>query len=66
MASHLDGLNSIDQSYCFATIQNITDRHTDDTQTDRQTTQCAKGMTHSTVGQKVYVSEVVIDYWLGL
>jgi len=34
------------KTYCFATIglQNVTD--------DRQTTQCAKGVTDSTVGQK--------------
>ena len=38
--------------YRFATIQNVTDnRQTTDRQTDRQTTQCAKGMTNSTSGQ---------------
>jgi len=38
--------------YRFATIQNVTD---DDRQTpDRQTTQCAKGATDSTVGQLVF------------
>jgi len=37
------------RTYCFATIQNVTDRR----QTDRQTTQCTKGSTDSTVGQKL-------------
>jgi len=41
------------RTYRFATIQNITDR-----QTDRQTTQCAKGATYSTVGQKPWVRPV--------
>jgi len=35
--------------YHFATIQNVTDRR----QADRQTTQCAKGTTYSTVCQKL-------------
>jgi len=34
----------------FATIQNVTD--------DRETTQCTKGATDSTVGQKLFRSEV--------
>jgi len=38
--------------YCFATIQNITDRWTD----DRQMTQCVKDVTDSMVGQKWLVS----------
>jgi len=36
------------RTYCFATIQNVTDRRQT---TDRQTTQCTKGLTDSTVGQ---------------
>ena len=37
------------RKYRFATIQNVID---DRQTTDRQTTQCAKGATDSTVGQK--------------
>jgi len=44
--------NFLAKTYHFATIQNVTDRwQTTVRQTDRQTTQCAKGATDSMVGQ---------------
>ena len=42
-------INFYSRMHRFARIQNVTD----DRQTDRQTTQCAKGATDSTVGQKI-------------
>ena len=50
VSPHLPWKFHANRSSRFAWIQNVTDRQTD----DRQTTQCAKGATDSTVGQKCY------------
>ena len=41
------------KTHCFAITQSVTDRQTD----DRQITQCAKGATDTTVGQKSSVKK---------